>query len=95
MNKQPPPSTNAISDTALDTLLEQHTLRPPDDFVARVMSAVDTQEKQAAQIAAADSTQQLTKLAWWQWLTLLLAGTPGIAQVFALVFSAWHISSAG
>ena len=60
--------------------------------VAQVMTAVDEQDRKVAHAIEAGNTQQLT---WWQWLALLLAGTPGMAQVFALVFSAWHISSAG
>lgn len=91
MNKAPPQSKNELNDSMLDSLLEQHALQPPDDFVARVMNAVDEQETQAVHTSESD-TQKLT---WWQWLTLLLAGTPGVAQAFALVFSAWHISSAG
>ena len=83
-------ANSEISDSALDNLLEQHALQPPDDFVAQVMAAVDGQDRQHVHHSE-PATQRLT---WWQWLALL-AGAPGMVQAIALVFSAWHISSAG
>ena len=83
-------SNSEINDSALDSLLEQHVLQPPHDFVAQVMAAVDEQDRQSVH----DTKPATQKLAWWQWLALL-AGAPGMVQAIALVFSAWHISSAG
>ena len=83
-------ANSKINDSALDSLLEQHTLQPPDDFVAQIMAAVDEQERRSVH----DTKPATQKLTWWQWLAVL-AGAPGMVQAIALVFSAWHISSAG
>ena len=83
-------ANSEISDLALDNLLAQHTLQPPDNFVAQVMATVDEQDRQNVY----DTKPATQKLTWWQWLAVL-AGAPGMVQAIALVFSAWHISSAG
>ena len=64
-------TSSEINDSALDSLLAQHALQPPDNFVAQVMAAVDEQDRQSVH----DSAPATQKLTWWQWLAVL-AGAP-------------------
>ncbi|MGB1009109.1 MAG: hypothetical protein ACPGVP_05270 [Thiolinea sp.] len=81
-----------LNDEHLDELLNStHFIRAPDDFVANVMQSIHGESDPVTQ--SNDDTASMHP--WWQWLALLIAGGPGIAQVVALIFSAWQISSAG